>query len=179
MKKVAGIALACLALLLTHALAVFAGDPYYPYQTYEEYYKKQSEPPSELAPPPSQPSLEGEPKPPPRTEPITIATPPEFLFPPELGFGVAVGVPYDLFYLSGAYYFLRAGTWYRSSSYRGPWKVQGLSRLPPELRKHKLAQIHEYRAREFKSFWENKKNYKGRYFRPDIEAPAKKRQDPR
>ena len=33
--------------------------------------------------------------------PIVISQPPDFLYPPELGFGVAVGVPYDMFYHSG------------------------------------------------------------------------------
>lgn len=39
--------------------------------------------------------------------PIVISQPPDFLYPPELGFGVAVGVPYDMFYLSGGYYIYR------------------------------------------------------------------------
>ena len=36
--------------------------------------------------------------------PIVIAQPPDFLYPPELGFGVAVGVPYDMFSIDGVYY---------------------------------------------------------------------------
>jgi len=46
--------------------------------------------------------------------PIVIAQPPDFLYPPELGFGVAVGVPYDMFYLSGGYFVYRGGGWYRT-----------------------------------------------------------------
>ena len=51
--------------------------------------------------------------------PVVIAQPPAFLYPPELRFGVAVGVPYDMFYLSGIYYVFRGGGWYQTSSYGG------------------------------------------------------------
>jgi hypothetical protein len=179
MKKIACITLACSALLLTDALSVLAGEPYYPYQSYDDYYKTHSvEPHPSQKPAPSPPAPEGQVKPPPRAEqPITLTQPPEFLFPQELGFGVAVGVPYDMFYLSGGYYFLRSGSWYRSSSYRGPWTVLGLSQLPPEFRKHKLAKIREFRNREFNNFWKNKDHYQGRYFRPgsELKEPSDKK----
>lgn len=172
MKKAASIPLASLILLLTTAFIGLAANTYFPYQTIEEYYKAHSG-----EPPPSQPAAsgqtqpEGQVKPPPREEqPITLPQAPEFLFPKDLGFGVAVGVPYDIFYLSGVYYTLRSNTWYRSSSYRGPWTLLRLSQLPPQFRKHKLATIHQLRNREFEIFWKNKDHYQGRYFRPDKET---------
>jgi hypothetical protein len=169
MKRIASITLSGLVLFLTNALPLFANEPYYPYPSYEEYYKKQ-----EPAPPPpaaySQPQPENQVKPPPRPEqPVTLTQPPEFLFPSELGFGVAVGVPYDMFYFSKGYYFLKGSTWYRSSSYRGPWMFLGLSQVPPDLRKHKLADIRKARNREFNVYWKNKDHYQGRYFRPGME----------
>ena len=56
--------------------------------------------------------------------PIVIAQPPDFLYPPELGFGVAVGVPYDMFYASGVYYVFRGGGWYST-----PYQVRARNRL--------------------------------------------------
>ena len=177
MKKAACIALASLLLSLSNAVTGLAGDPYYPYQSYDDYYKAHSS-----QPPPSQPPASSQPPPeqvkPPlqARQPITITEPPEILFPPKLGFGVAVAVPYDLFYVSGAYYFLQGdNTWFRASSYRGPWTLQGLSRLPPELRKHKLAKIHQIRNEEFQKFWKDRSHYQGRHFRAgdEVRQPGK------
>ena len=53
--------------------------------------------------------------------PVVITQPPDFLYPPELGYGVAVGVPYDMFYISGIYYIFRGGGWYRTTNYGGSW----------------------------------------------------------
>jgi hypothetical protein len=168
MKKLACITLAGLLLLLWSALPLCAKEPYYPYQSYDEYYKKQelpSPPPPDNSRQPESPVKE-RPRP---EQPIMLTQPPEFLFPSELGFGVAVGVPYDMFYIAGAYYFLKGSSWYRASSYRGPWMFLGLSQVPPELRKHKLADIHKARNREFNIFWKNRDHYQGRYFRPGME----------
>ena len=173
MKIIAGIALTATSLLLANTVTVQA-DTYFPYQSYDDYYKTHSvEPPPGQTP--SQPPPAAEVKPPPRPEqPITLTQPPEFLFPPALGFGVAVGVPYDMFYVSKAFYFLKTGSWYRSSSYKGPWTLIGLSQVPTELRKQKLSKIRELRNREFAKFYKNKGRYQGKYFRPDeVAAPPK------
>ncbi|HBG05638.1 MAG: hypothetical protein A2075_18395 [Geobacteraceae bacterium GWC2_58_44] len=185
MKKIACTALASLMLLSTNAFTGLAQDTfyangiYYPYQTYDQYHREITSPePPPSQPPAPQPQPPKEVKPQRPEQPITLTQPPEFLFPAELGFGVAVGVPYDMFYLSDNFYFLKSGTWYRSASYRGPWMLQGFSRVPPELRKHKIARIRELRNREFADFWKNRDHYQGRYFRPDDEpgtpAPLKK-----
>ena len=172
MKKIACSALAGLLLLLSPPCTAFGDDFYHPYQTYEEYHRKYTSPqPPPEQPPPPPPQPEQQVKPPPREQPITLTRAPEFLFPPELGFGVAVGVPYDLFYLSDSYYLLKTGTWYRAASYRGPWKLQGLSRVPPLLRKHKIAKVREIRNREYTEFWKDRAGYQGRYFRPE-DGPA-------
>lgn len=166
MRKAASTALAALALLLASSPAVHAGEPYFPYKEIESYFDPKPDPvPSQ--PPPSQLRPDGPVKATPRVEPpLVITQPPVFLFPRQLGFGVAVGVPYDLFYLSGIYYYARGNAWYRSSSYQGPWTALGYHRLPPELRKHKLAEIRVIRNREFTIFWKNMDGYSGKSFRP-------------
>ena len=173
MKKVTCSALAGAMLLWSHALPACANDMYYPFQTFEEYHRKYTSPePAPSEPPAAQPQPAKEAKPPLRPEqPIKLTQAPEFLFPPELGFGVAVGIPYDLFYLGESYYLLKTGTWYRAASYQGPWRFQGVSRVPPELRKHNIAKVREIRNREFAIFWKDRASYKGRYFRPE-EGPA-------
>ena len=81
--------------------------------------------------------------------PVVITQPPDFLYPRELGFGVAVGVPYDLFYISGLYYVYRGGAWYRTGDYYGGnWARVRHRALPYQLRRYKLARIHEFRDRD-------------------------------
>lgn len=168
MKEITCTVLAALVLMSWSAVTASA-DMYYPFQTFEEYHRKITAPePPPSEPPTPQPQPEKEVKPPLRPEqPIKLTQAPEFLFPPELGFGVAVGVPYDLFYLGDSYYLLKTGTWYRAASYRGPWNLQGLSRVPAVLRKYDIARIRDLRNREFARFWKDRTGYKGRYFRPD------------
>jgi hypothetical protein len=98
--------------------------------------------------------------------PIVISQPPDFLYPPELGFGVAVGVPYDLFYLSGIYYVYRGGGWYSTPSYGGNWVKLRSRELPPELRRYNIRKIHSYRDREYRSYSQDRTHYRGKYFRP-------------
>jgi hypothetical protein len=98
--------------------------------------------------------------------PVVIDQPPDFLYPPELGFGVAVGVPYDMFYFTGVYYIFRGGGWYRTSQYGGSWTKVRHRELPPELRRYKIARIHEFRDREYRDYSRDRDHYRGRYFRP-------------
>jgi len=99
--------------------------------------------------------------------PVVISQPPDFLYPPELGFGVAVGVPYDMFYLSGVYYVYRGGGWYSTSSYGGNWRKMGTRELPPELRRHKVSRIREFRDREYRGYSRDRDHYRGKHFRPE------------
>lgn len=110
--------------------------------------------------------------------PIVISQPPDFIYPSELGFGVAVGVPYDMFYSSGVYFVYRGGGWYRTSSYGGNWVKVGQRQLPPELRRYNINNIHTFRDREYRKFSQDRDHYKGRRFNPagerrhDMKAPA-------
>lgn len=97
--------------------------------------------------------------------PIVISQPPDFLYPPELGFGVAVGVPYDMFYLNGIYYVYRGG-WYRTTAYGGNWVKLREREIPPEFRRYKIAQIHSFRDREYRVYQRDHDHYRGQHFRP-------------
>ena len=96
---------------------------------------------------------------------------PNFIYPGELGFGVAVGVPYDLYYISDsqylAYYLYKDRVWYIGTSYLGPWTVINYRSLPPQLRKYKVAKIRTFRDRDYLRFHEKKGDYKGKHFRPE------------
>lgn len=98
--------------------------------------------------------------------PVTIATPPDFLYPAELGFGVAVGVPYDMFYLNGIYFVYRGGGWYRTNTYGGHWVRVRHRDLPYAIRHHRIKRIHEYRDRDYRIYRHDRAHYRGRYFRP-------------
>jgi hypothetical protein len=98
--------------------------------------------------------------------PIVISQPPDFIYPSELGFGVAVGVPYDMFYDSGIYYVYRGGGWYRTSAYGGSWVRIGQRQLPPQLRRYNINKIHAFRDREYRTFSRDREHYRGKRFNP-------------
>ena len=107
--------------------------------------------------------------------PVVMAQPPDFLYPPELGYGVAVGVPYDMFYFNNSYYVFRGGGWYRTAYYGGDWVRMRPRELPPELRRYKLARIHAFRDREYVAYQRDRGHYRGRYFRPEARGVAQRR----
>ena len=102
--------------------------------------------------------------------PIVISQPPDFIYPAELGFGVAVGVPYDMFYSSGVYYINRGGGWYMTSAYGGSWIKVRHRELPVELRRYKIARIHEFRDREYRVYSRDRDHYRGKRFTPVSEV---------
>ena len=104
---------------------------------------------------------------PPAPPQIIIQQPPVFLAPPELGFHVAIDIPYDLVYISGRYYLFNGGAWYRGRNYNGPWIVVPERNLPPGLRKYRYEQIRHYRDEEYNHYREDREHYRGKYFRPD------------
>ena len=127
-------------------------------------------PPVVVAPPP----------PPQRTVVIEdIQEPPEFVYPSHLGFYVAVGVPYDMFYIGNTYYIFRDNVWYRGPHYRGPWRAVGYRALPPGLRRHRYERIRYYRDEEYRHFRDERERYHGRRFRPEREWREQHREDRR
>lgn len=87
----------------------------------------------------------------------------DFVYPEELGFYVAVGVPYDLFYLNNLYFIYRDGRWLRSRSSRGGWVTVGYRDLPPVLRRHRIERVREYRTREYVVYQRDRDHYRGKH----------------
>lgn len=87
----------------------------------------------------------------------------DFVYPEELGFYVAVGVPYDLFYLNNLYFIYRDGQWLRSRSSRGGWTAVRYRELPPVLRRHRIERVREYRTREYVVYQRDRDHYRGRH----------------
>lgn len=98
--------------------------------------------------------------------PVYIAEPPVFLYPPGLGFFVAVGVPYDCFYVDDYYYVYRGRAWYAAPHYTGPWFIVRHEQLPPGLAKHSYPKIIKMRDAEYRVYKKNSAGYKGKTFRP-------------
>lgn len=150
------------ALLLISAVPSMLHGESWPYQMYEEYYEGASRPPlpaqAREPSPQTQPHL--------RKEQVQKQVSPTFLFPPELGFGVAVGVSYDMFYLSGSYFTVEEGRWSRGATFRGPWSPISSGRLPPQLLKYDVATMRRMRNDEFKAYSADRAGYRGKVFRP-------------
>ncbi|MBU5613208.1 hypothetical protein [Geomonas azotofigens] len=87
----------------------------------------------------------------------------QFIYPQPLGFYVAVGVPYDLFYFNNVYFSFRDGRWFRSPDNRGRWVPVGYRELPPPLRRYRIERIREYRAREYAVYQRDRDHYHGRH----------------
>jgi len=74
---------------------------------------------------------------------------PSFVYLPDEGFAVSVESPYDIIAGDDRYYINQKGSWYRSSSYRGPWELIKEKNLPSKIRKHRLEDIRKYRDAEY------------------------------
>ena len=85
----------------------------------------------------------------------------EFVYPQQLGFYVAVGVPYDLFCVNNVYFVYRGGSWYRSPNNRGGWVPVGYRELPTPLRRYRIDRIREYRAHEYAVYRADREHYHG------------------
>jgi hypothetical protein len=91
----------------------------------------------------------------------------QFIYPEQLGFYVAVGVPYDLFFFNNSYFVIRDGRWFRAQSSHGPWVAQRYRDLPPVLRRHRLERIREFRNREYVVYTRDREHYRGRELRSE------------
>lgn len=117
--------------------------------------------PAPVAPPTAQVIVREKPTP---TEVVTIDDDVDFVYPARLGFYVAVGVPYDLFYVKGNYYLFSDGRWYWASGSHGPWSVAQYRELPPGLRRHKMERIRAFRSAEYDIYRRDRDHYRGRHF---------------
>lgn len=111
----------------------------------------------------------------PAPPPMVIEERPEFVRLPELGFFAAVGVPYDLFYVSGRYYLTRGNTWYSAPNYDGPWVTARYRSLPWGLRRYPFERVRYYRDTEYRRHCDD--GDWGRHARPDGEWRERRRHD--
>ena len=99
--------------------------------------------------------------------PVVVVERPTMLYLGEPGLFVAVGVPYDIFFVSGRYYYFHGNNWFWASGYGGPW-VHVVSRgLPPGLQKYKVVKLREYREREYRVYKTQGPKWAGKKFDAD------------
>ena len=113
-------------------------------------------PPSYVAPAPVQAPV------------VLPAAPPQFVYVPELGYYVAMGVAFDMIYDGQAYYYHNGGYWYRTSYYGAPWAYVAPRLLPQVLVRFSFRDIHRFRDREYKRYNRDRGHYRGRLHRPEI-----------
>lgn len=101
----------------------------------------------------------------------------DFVYPDGLGFYVAVGVPYDLFFLNNSYYLFRDGRWFRAPGSHGPWMSIRHRGLPQSLRRHNIERIRVYRNSEHDVYRHDRDNYRGRHFMTRKEEWKAQRKD--
>jgi hypothetical protein len=96
--------------------------------------------------------------------PVVVYSPPTMVLLPEPEMYVAVEVPYDIYFVSGRYYYLNGDHWFWGPGYSGPWTYVEFERLPPGLRKFKVKQLHEFREREYRVYKTKGPKSGGTYF---------------
>lgn len=96
--------------------------------------------------------------------PVIVEAPPPMLYLADPGVYVAVGIPYDVYFISGRYYYLHGDHWFWGPGYRGPWTYVEYRTLPPGLRKYKVVRLREYRDREYRVYTVQGQNFHGRHF---------------
>ena len=96
--------------------------------------------------------------------PVVVYSPPTMVLMPEPQMYVAVGVPYDIFFVSGRYYYFNDGHWFWGPGYGGPWTYVAVETLPPGLRRYKLKQLREFREREYRAYTVQGPGFGGTYF---------------
>jgi hypothetical protein len=95
--------------------------------------------------------------------PIIVRSAPTMVYLAEPAAYVAVGIPYDLYFVGGRYYYFRGDNWYWAPGYSGPWNYVVYSSLPPGLRKFRTVRLHEFRDREYREYRISSREYRDRY----------------
>jgi hypothetical protein len=96
--------------------------------------------------------------------PVIVHEAPTMVFLSEPGVYTAVGIPYDIFFISGRYYYLNGNDWFWAAGYGGPWVHVEYRSLPPGLRKFKVHRLREFREREYRVYRVEGANFKGGHF---------------
>lgn len=99
--------------------------------------------------------------------PVVVHESPTMVYLAEPGVFVAVGVPYDIYFVSGRYYYFHGDHWFWATGYGGPWVHVVHTSLPPGLRKYKVVKLHEYREREYRVYKTQGPAFKGKHFNAD------------
>jgi hypothetical protein len=103
----------------------------------------------------------------PAPAPYVVSQPPLFLYPQDLGFYVAVGVPFGLFYIDNHYYAPRGGVWYGAPHFNGPWYYVKPGHLPPGLVKHRYRDVIYQRDIEYRNYSRDRDHYQGQKYHPE------------
>jgi len=108
--------------------------------------------------------------------PVVVRTRPTMIFLPEPAAYVAVGIPYDIYFVSGHYYYLHGNDWFLAQGYNGPWVYVSYNTLPPGLRKYRVERLHEFREREYKVYSTKGPEFKGKHFEAEEHKSSSKEQ---
>ena len=98
---------------------------------------------------------------------VVVQERPTMIYLAEPAMYVAVGVPYDIFFMSGRYYYFHGGNWFFAAGYGGPWVHVVHTSLPPGLRKYKVVQLRDFREREYRVYKVQGPKFKGKHFDAD------------
>ena len=96
--------------------------------------------------------------------PIVVRERPTMVYLAEPAVFVAVGVPYDVYFVSGRYYYMHKDNWFWAPGYGGPWVNVTYKSLPPGLQRYKVVKLHEFREREYRVYKVEGPKFKGKYF---------------
>src|SRR5688572_9979045 len=96
--------------------------------------------------------------------PVVVEARPTMLYLAEPGMFVAVGVPYDIYFISGRYYYFHKDNWFFATGYGGPWVHVVRNSLPPGLQKFKVVQLRDFREREYRMYKTQGPKLKGQKF---------------
>ena len=91
--------------------------------------------------------------------------PPQFVYVPELGYYVAVGMAIDLIYANRKYYHFKDGHWYEAERYGAPWRYTPTERLPGLMRQHSYVEYRQHREAELTRY-KHDRDYKGDFHQP-------------
>jgi hypothetical protein len=80
---------------------------------------------------------------------------------------VAVGIPFDIYFVSGRYYHFHNNDWFWGNAYNGPWVAVPYRSLPPGLQKYKVENLHEFRDREYRVYKTQGASFKGKHFQAE------------
>jgi len=96
--------------------------------------------------------------------PVVVYSPPTMVYLAEPAAYVAVGIPYDIFFVSGRYYYRHNNDWFWAQAYNGPWSYVSYRALPTGLRTYNVTRLHQFRDREYRVYRTQGPAFKGRHF---------------